>query len=314
MGTIHKPKAGSQQYWPRKRAERILPNVNWNAIKTSSTGLMGFIGYKVGMTSAFVKDDTADSMTKGKKIILPATIVECPELKIFSVRFYKNKKVVGDVIVSNDKELKHIVRVPKQVGKIEDFKADFDDVRVIVYSEVKKTDIKKTPDMIELAIAGTKDQKLAFVKEKAGKSISVSEVFSKGLVDVRGVTTGHGLQGPVKRFGISLKSHKSEKGVRRPGSLGPWHPARVTFVTTMAGQLGFFTRVLFNNMILKTAKISDLNINKAGGFPHYGNIKTEFLVISGSLPGPQKRPLLLTTSLRPTKYTNKRKLEFIELR
>jgi large subunit ribosomal protein L3 len=314
MGKIHKPKAGSLQYWPRKRAERILPNVNWNAIKSTNNSLMGFIGYKVGMTSVFIKDDTADSMTKGKKIIVPATIVECPELKIFSVRFYKNKKVAGDVIVSNDKELKRVVKVPKQVGKIEDFKNDFDDIRVIVYSEVKKTDVKKAPDMIELAIAGTKDQKLAFVKDKVGKSISVSEVFPKGLVDVRGVTTGHGLQGPVKRFGISLKSHKSEKGVRRPGNLAPWHPARVTFVTTMAGQLGYFTRVLLNNTVLKTAKISELNINKNGGFPHYGNIKTEFMVISGSLPGPQKRPLLITSSLRPTKAVTKRKWEFIELR
>jgi large subunit ribosomal protein L3 len=314
MGTTHKPKAGSLQYWPRKRAERILPNVNWNAIKSTNAGLMGFIGYKVGMTSAFVKDETADSMTKGKKIIVPATIVECPELKIFSVRFYKDKKVAGDVIVSNDKELKRVVKVPKQVGKIEDFKNDFDDVRVIVYSDVKKTDVKKAPDMIELAIVGTKEQKLAFVKDKAGKSISVSEIFSKGLVDVRGVTTGHGLQGPVKRIGITLKSHKSEKGVRRPGNLAPWHPARVTFVTAMAGQFGFFTRVLLNNTIIKQAKISELNINKNGGFPHYGNIKTEFLVISGSLPGPQKRPLLLTAPLRPTKSVSKRKWEFIELR
>jgi large subunit ribosomal protein L3 len=314
MGAPVKPKAGSQQYWPRKRAERILPNVNWNTIKSENANLQGFIGYKVGMTSVFMKDDTADSMTKGKKIILPATIVECPGVKIYSVRFYKNKKVVGEVIVSNDKELKRIVKVPKQVGKVEDFKADFDDLRVIVYSEVKKTDIKKTPDMIELAIGGTKDQKLAFVKEKIGKSISVSEVFPKGLVDVRGVTIGKGLQGPVQRFGITLKSHKSEKGVRRPGSLGPWHPARVTFVTAMAGQLGFFTRVLLNNMILKSGKISELDINKAGGFRHYGNIKTEFLVISGSLQGPQMRPLLLTPSYRPTKRQLKQKLEFIELR
>ena len=82
----------------------------------------------------------------------------------------------------------------------------------------------------------------------------------------------------------------------------------------MAGQLGFFTRVLLNNMILKSGKISELDINKVGGFRHYGNIKTEFLVISGSLQGPQMRPLLLTPSYRPTKRQLKQKLEFIELR
>lgn len=312
MGKINKPKAGSLQYWPRKRAERILPNVNWTPIK-KDTGFMGFIGYKVGMTSVYVKDETPDSMTKGKKIVVPATIIECPEMKIFSVRFYKNGKVSTEVVVSNDKELKSIVKVPKQVGKLEEVK-DFDDVRVIVYSEVNKTGIKKTPDMIELAIGGTKEQKLAFVKERAGKSILVSEVFTKGLVDVRGVTTGLGLQGPVRRFGITLKDHKSEKGVRRPGNLAPWHPARVTFVTAMAGQTGFFTRVIYNNMILKMGKTSEKDITPSGGFIHYGNLKNEYMIVKGCVSGPQKRPVLITAPLRPTKKTAKQKLEFIELR
>jgi hypothetical protein len=39
-------------------------------------------------------------------------------MKIFSVRFYKGGIVVGEVIVSNDKELKRIVKVPKIVRKL----------------------------------------------------------------------------------------------------------------------------------------------------------------------------------------------------
>lgn len=314
MATIHKPKSGSLQYWPRKKAERIVPNVNWNPIKTNSVNILGFIGYKVGMTSVFVKDETPDSMTKGKRIILPATIVECPGMKIFSVRFYKNRKVIGEVVVSNDKELKRVLKVPKQIKKIEDFKGEFEDVRIIAYSDVKKMGLKKAPDMIEIAINGSKEEKINFLKEKIGKTFFVSEVFSEGLIDSRGVTTGRGFRGPVKRFGISLKAHKSEKGVRRPGSLGPWHPARVTFVTVLAGQLGFFTRVTFNNLILKSGKISELDINKKGGFNHYGNVRTEYLIIKGSLQGPKKRPLLLTSPLRATKKQLKQKYEFIELR
>ena len=313
MPKTSKPKAGSLQYWPRKRAERILPNVNWKAIKKADAGLMGFIGYKVGMCSAYVKDDTADSMTKGKKIVIPATILECPGLKIYSVRFYKNGKVMKDVIVSNDKDLKRVVSVPKQVGKIDDVKG-FDDVRVLVYSVVSDTNIQKTPHMIEIAISGNLEQKMNFVKEKIGKKMSVSDVFSKGMLDVRGVTTGYGLQGPVKRFGISLKSHKSEKGVRRPGSLAPWHPARVTFVTAMAGQEGFFTRVVYNNLILKIGKIAENNINKKGGFKHFGEIKTDYIIVKGSVQGPEKRVLLMTAPLRPSKMITKQKLELIELR
>ncbi len=311
MGKISRPKSGSEQYWPRKRAAKVLPNVNWDALKKES-GLMGFIGYKVGMVSVYAKDDTADSMTKGKKIILPGTVVECPEVKIFSVRFYKNGVVNQDVVVSNEKELKGILRVPKKVGSI-DAVSDFDDIRVIIYSEVKNTGVKRTPDMIEVAISGTKEQKLAFVKEKIGKGITVSEVFPKGLVDVRGITKGKGLQGPIKRFGISLKVDKTEKGQRRPGSLGPWHPARVTFVTPVSGQMGNYTRVTYNNMILKQGKSGE-GINLSSGFPHYGIVKCDYIVLRGSIQGPQKRAVLLTPTLRPTKKQMKKKLEVIEFR
>jgi large subunit ribosomal protein L3 len=314
MGKISKPKASALQYWPRKRAERMIPNVNWNAIKRDS-GLMGFIGYKVGMASAYVKDDTADSMTKGKKIIIPVTIMECPEMKIYSVRFYKNGIVSKELVFANEKELKRVVKVPKQISKVEDLQkiTDFDDLRVIVYTEAKKTELKKTPDMIEVAIGGTKDQKMNFVKEKIGKTISISEVFPKGLLDVRAVTKGKGLMGPVRRHGISLKVAKTEKGQRRPGSLSPWHPARVTFVTAQAGQMGFFSRVSYNSVILKTGKAEELKINPQG-FKHYGFVKADYLILKGSVHGPKKRPILMTSPLRPSKGQLKQKLEVLELR
>ncbi len=88
MATTRVPRRGSLQFWPRKRAEKFLPSVNWNSLNTnSSKGLKGFIAYKAGMISGFVLDNTPDSMTKGKRIILPLTILECPKNKIFSVRF-----------------------------------------------------------------------------------------------------------------------------------------------------------------------------------------------------------------------------------
>lgn len=314
MAKRSKPHAGSLQYWPRKRAAKIIPSVNWSPLKKDS-GLQGFIVYKAGMVSVYVKDSTDDSLTKNKRIVVPATILECPAMKIFSVRFYKNGIVLKDVVVSNEKELKGVVKTPKTVSNLDNIPTDFDDLRVIVYTDVKTTAIKKTPDMIELAISGTKEEKLKLVKEKVGKSISISEVFAAGkLVDARAVTKGYGTEGPVQRFGISLKDHKSEKGVRRPGSLSPWNPSRVTFRTPQAGQTGFFSRVAYNNLILKTGKISEDNVNLASGFHKFGHIKTEYIIIKGSIPGVHKRPVLLTTPLRPTKYRQKKKLEVIELR
>ncbi len=309
MTKRHKSRSGSLQFWPRKRARKILPSANWTVLKKDS-GLMGFICYKVGMISVYARDLTEDSMTKTKKIVFPGTIVECPEMKIYSVRFYKNGKVMKDFVVGFDDELKRKVRNVKVVKKIED--VDFDDVRVIVYSDVKKTGIKKTPDIIELGLGGSKEDKLNFIKEKIGKSISVSEIFSSGLVDVRGVTKGFGLQGPVKRFGIHLKASKSEKGQRRPGSLAPWNPSRVTFKTAMAGQTGFQTRIVYNNLILQVGKGDE--INKDSGFHKYGKIRTDYLILRGSIPGVKKRALLLTLPIRKSRKQFKKKFEVLELR
>lgn len=305
---------GSLQFYPRVRAKKVIPSVNWKPHSRDTTNLMGFVGYKIGMISVYAKDNTPDSMTKGKKIIIPATILECPSLKIYSVRFYKDKKVKKDIVVTNDKDLKKKVKMPK-VAKYFSVEEDFDDVRVIVYTDIKSTGIgKKKPDMIEIGLSGSKEDKLNFIKEKIGKPISVTEVFESGLVDVHGVTKGYGTQGPMKRFGVALKNHKSEKGRRRPGSLSSFGLRRVTFRAPMAGQTGYHSRVVYNNVILQVGKISEKNINPKSGFNRYGNIKTDYIVIRGSVPGSKKRGIVMTTSQRPTRGQVKKSFEVIELR
>lgn len=306
-------RSGSLQFYPRVRARKVVPSVNWESMKRDGVGFMGFVGYKVGMVSVWAKDDTGNSLTKGKRIAIPATVVECPAMRIYSVRFYKNGKVVKDVVVANGKELKKKVKVSKSVGEFKDA-GDYDDVRVILSSGVEKTGIgKKKVDLIEVGISGGKDEKLVFVKERIGKDILVGDVFSIGLVDVRGVTKGYGTMGPMKRFGISLKSHKSEKGRRRPGSLAPWHPARVTFRTPMMGQTGYHNRISYNSLILKVGKKND-DVNRKGGFEHYGVVKNDYVILKGSVPGPKKRGIVISTPIRPTKFMAKKKFEVVEIR
>jgi large subunit ribosomal protein L3 len=136
-------------------------------------------------------------------------------------------------------------------------------------------------------------------------------LFEKNqLADFRGLTKGKGLSGPVKRFGIGLKDHKSEKGVRRPGSLGPWHPARTTFRAPMAGQLGMFTRLVYNSKIVDIEKANE----KVKAIKNYGDIKTSYILVDGSVQGPAKRQLLITKPLRETKKQKKKNFELIELR
>lgn len=322
MPTRKAPRKGSLQFWPRKRAKKFLPRVNWNPIKTSSDNkLKGFIGYKAGMKSVIVKDNTQNSMTKDKRISIPVTIIECPPIRIYSIRFYKKGKVVSEVLNENfEKEIKKKLKTPKNKEKIslDSIKpGEFEDVRIITYSLVKKTGIKRKPDIVEVGLSGNSvEEKLDFIKENLNKELSINNFFEEGeLVDVRGLTTGRGFQGPVKRFGVTLRSHKSEKGRRGPGSIGPWHPARVTFRVPMAGQLGMFTRVIYNNKILSIGKPSDSEKENIflKGIKNYGNVKSDYVIIRGSVQGPSKRQLILTKPLRPSKMQSKKRYELVEV-
>jgi large subunit ribosomal protein L3 len=309
MVTIRRPRNSSLQFWPRKRANKFIPSVNWTAVNDSSKPLKGFIVYKAGMASAEILDNTNNSLTKGKKRIIPVTILECPPAKILSVRFYKFGKVATEIINDKlDKELIRVLRIPKKASKkIEDVNVgDYEDIRLTIYSIPKKTNIKKSPDITEIAVSGSVQDKLNFIKENWHKEFSVSQFFEKGqLVDVRGVTKGKGFQGTIKRYGIKLKNHKTEKGQRRPGTLGPWHPAHVSFRTPQAGQMGNYTRIIYNNKILGIGKVEDFKSDKLKNIKNYGDVKAEYIIVKGSVQGPAKRQLLITSPLRPTKEQGK---------
>jgi large subunit ribosomal protein L3 len=311
-----RPRKGSLQIWPRKRASKLIPSVNWDAVPKTKNGFLGFICYKVGMKSLLVKDNTENSMTKGQRIIIPATVLEAPPLKILSVRFYKGNKIAKEIFLGGEKELKHKLKL----GKVEekpnfDVTVDYDSIRVIAYSLVNRSAIKKTPDIIELGIGGTKEEQLETVKNFANKEIMLKDVFTTEdkLVDLRGLTKGKGMSGPSKRFGITRRQHKSEKGVKKVGSIGPWHPARVMFSVPMAGQLGFFSRLAYNNKIVAIGKTSEKNINPGEGFKHFGKIKGDYIMLRGSVMGPEKRQILLTQPIRPVKGQLKLNYEFVKI-
>jgi large subunit ribosomal protein L3 len=326
MATLSKARAGSLQYWPRKRARRVLPRVNWNHIEniSSDKGFLGFITYKVGMKSAILKDETPNSMTKQKNIAHPVTILECPPCKIFSVRFYKNNNLIKEILNDNlEKHLKRKVKIPKSKPekKIDSIleeeikKKDFDNLRVIVYTIVNKTNIKKTPDMVEIGLGGGLEDKINFIKENINKEILLNDSFNiNELIDIRGLTKARGIQGPVRRFGITLRNHKSEKGIRKPGSIGPWHPAHLTFRIPFAGQLGYFHRNIYNLMIVDSENIDKKNINPNEGFKNYGKIKTNYLIVLGSVSGNQKTPLIIAKPIRKTKDQLKTKYNLLKIR
>ncbi len=306
MPQKRKPRAGSMQYWPRKRARRIYARVrSW--AKSKEAKLLGFAGYKVGMTHLVISDNRKASTTKGMDIFCPATIIECPPLKTLSIRFYKNtqygSKLVSEVMADNfDKELKRKIILPKKKDAKKEIPNDYDYIRLVVHTSPGRTGLgKKMPEIFEAAIGGNKEDQMKYAQEKLGKEINISEVFKEGQqLDIHAVSKGKGVQGPVKRFGVSLRQHKSEKGVRRVGSLGGWKAqGHIMWRVAKAGKMGYHTRTERNKWLLKIG--NDADINKKGGFENYGVVKNPYVLVKGSVIGPKKRLVRFNEALVPNK-------------
>jgi large subunit ribosomal protein L3 len=291
------------QYWPRSRAADIVARIRtWPASKDAK--LLGFAGYKVGMTHIIATDNKPTSLTKNEDIQIPVTVLECPPLKIAAVLVYKKDayglRCTGQINAEKlDKEAARTIVIPKKAGKPADTK-DIVDVRVLAYTQPKMTMIgKKAPEFFELGVGGAKpEDKMAYAQGLLGKEIKFSDIFADGqMVDAISITKGHGYQGPVKRFEIALRSHKSEKTKRGPGSLGPWHGFK-GYRTPHAGQMGFQQRTEHNKRILK---ISDdvAKINPKGGFLRYGLIKNQYVLFKGSIGGASKRLVTFMVPKRP---------------
>ncbi len=304
MPKAHNPRQGSMQFWPRKRSKHSLARVrSWaqeNKIKP-----LGFIGYKAGMAQVLFNDTRAKSLTKGEKVSVPVTIIECPPITVSGVSFYKKslfglKKINSLLADKNAKELARKIQLPKKALKSLDDVKEFDDLRLLISSNPQLTGIgTKKPKLIEIALGGSKEDKLNYVKNVLGKNISITEVFEAGiLVDAHGITKGKGFQGTVKRFGVPIRQHKAEKTKRGIGNLGSWTPKRVQFTVPQAGKMGFHSRTEYNKQILKISE-NDTGINPEGGLNRYGIIKNNYLLLKGSIAGPKKSTVLLTLSRRP---------------
>ncbi len=312
MPRTRSPRKGSWQYWPRARAKREYPRIrSWAQTKDNIP--LGFAGYKVGMTHIISNDNRPNSLTKGMDISVPVTIIECPPIKIIGYTTYKNThyglKQTSRVLTQNpDKELTRKIILPKQ-NKQKEIKIDeFDDLRILIQTQPKLTTIgKKKPEIFEIAIGGTKEQKLQKAKELLGKELKIDEIFKEGeQVDIHAITKGQGTQGPTKRFHLAIRHHKSEKTKRGPGSLGPWGGPAMWQVAH-AAKTGYNQRLMYSNWLLKIIHNSQ-DVNPKSGFKHYGIVKNTCVLIRGSVPGSNKRMITLTKAKRPNKQLPKQPL------
>ena len=236
------------------------------------------------------------------------TVIECPPLKVLSVKFYQNShdglKLLSEISSDNpDKELGRKINMPKNQKAKEPNHDEVNEVRLLVHTQPKLTGIgKKKPELLEISVGGRDiKEKINYVKSLLGKEIKLSEIFKEGQeVDVHAVTKGKGFQGTVKRFGVKIRQHKSEKTKRGAGSLGPWTPKRVSYQSAQPGKMGYHTRTEYNKLFVKIGN-NPSEINPKGGFNHYGLIKNDYVLLKGSVPGAIKRPIEITEPVRSNK-------------
>jgi large subunit ribosomal protein L3e len=186
-------------------------------------------------------------------------------------------------------------------------------VRVIAHTQIKKvTGVhQKKAHVMEIQLnGGSVSDKVAWAKEHFEKSVSVEDVFKPSeMIDTIGITRGHGFEGVITRWGVTRLPRKTHKGLRKVACIGSWHPARIRFTVARAGQHGYHHRTHINSKIYRIGKKDDPSscttdvdltkkgINPMGGFPHYGLIKEDWLMVKGAVQGPKKRVVTLRKSL-----------------
>jgi len=144
------------------------------------------------------------------------------------------------------------------------------------------------------------------------------------MIDVIGVTKGKGFEGVTTRWGVTRLPRKTHKGLRKVACIGAWHPSRVAFTVPRAGQNGYHHRTEVNKKIYRIGEgkdpknastetdLTEKRITPMGGFPHYGVVNEDFVMLKGCVAGVKKRVLTLRKSLQP--QTSRNALEKIKLK
>jgi large subunit ribosomal protein L3e len=205
-------------------------------------------------------------------------------------------------------------------------------VRVIAHTQLNHLNFRqKKAHVLEIQVNGGKNiaEKVDFAKSQFEKEIRVGQVFQQNeMLDIIGVTKGKGFEGTTTRWGTKRLPRKTHRGLRRVGCIGGWHPARVRYSVARAGQNGYHHRTEINKKVYRIgvgvkydggktnastiADLTEKSITPLGGFPYYGVVNHDYVMIKGCCVGTKKRPLILRKSLIP--QTSRRALEQINLK
>jgi len=250
-------------------------------------------------------------------------------------RFYKNwckskKKAFTKAQQKWSDEL-GVKEIEKELNQVKKYCSV---VRAICHTQQKilRRRQKKAHIMEVQVNGGTVPEKVDYVRAMFEKKVPLNDVFAKNeMIDIIGVTKGKGFKGVTSRWHCKKLPRKTHKGLRKVACIGAWHPSRIQFTVARAGQKGYHHRTEINKKIYdirdgyytKDGKLvknnasteydlADKSINPMGGFPHYGEVKQDFVMIKGCCIGPKKRVLTLRKSLLT--HTKRKALEDIKLK
>jgi len=310
------PKQGSLAYLPRGRAKRTVGRIRyWPKVEEGPT-MLGFMGYKAGMTHITMIEDKPGSLHLGKEAAHPATILDVPPIIVFAIRAYTKDQYGLHTFTeawmkSPPKDFDRALVLPEEFNseenlkKIEENLEKIAEIRLLTATQPRLAAVpKKKPDISEIKVdGGSIQEQVEYAKSLLGKTVSITDVFKEGQVmDAIAITKGKGFQGPVKRWGINILPRKSRKTKRGVAAIGPWKPARVLYTVPRAGQMGYHQRTEYNKRILKIG-VDGKEVTPKGGFVKYGEVKGTYILIDGSIPGPAKRLVRLRYPVRPPTKT-----------
>ncbi|MGQ0795888.1 MAG: 50S ribosomal protein L3 [Nitrosopumilaceae archaeon] len=306
------PRRGSLAYLPRARAKSMEARIRtWPEQEGDQPKLLAHAGFKAGCIRIASIDDRDKTPNFGKQLVSLGTVVVTPPITVVGIRGYaKDRYGLDSIFDVYAKDL------PKELLRLFVAKSEEKTLELVEKSLGRTTDLfaiaavfprhagreQKKPYVFEVAVKGGDITKqFTFLKDLLGKEIKIDQVFQKGGdVDVAAITKGKGIEGPITRWGVKKKQHKSRKSVRALGTLGPISPATIMYTVPRAGQRGFHQRTQYNNriMIMSNTEKNEFKINPDGGFKHFGLVQGDFIVIRGSIPGTYRRLVKLRAPVR----------------
>jgi len=309
-----------------------------------------FCGFKAGMTHITRDIHRIDSRLHKKEVVEAVTIVETPPLKVVGFvgyietlkglralstvwsktlstemkrRLYKNwyhskKKAFTKYVEKKDEQKNAEARISKYCTV----------VRAICHSQIHlmQNIRNKRAHIMEIQVnGGSAADKVKYIKEHFERDIKVDEVFNANeMIDVVGTTKGKGFSGVTKRYGVRKLPRKTHRGLRKVGCIGSWHPSKVQYTIPRAGQCGYHHRTELNKKVYRIGQggatnnastemdLTEKNITPMGGFPHYGVVKHDYLMLKGCCVGHKKRTIVLRKTLRA--QTARKALEDVKLK